>query len=394
MKIPMHYRVLGYYRIRTEEKYRTRLQNILLVLRIPSYADKNGSFFISRFDKQRVQAAAKRERLPLSVSGMLGVPRFLKTQRYRIGIPIGVLLGTLLVAIGSNTVWRVDISGNEMISEEKIEEELAEIGFGVGSRCTGTDYDSLIATYRLLHPEIAWMGIYTQGTTAYVRVIENERRKEEKNIVLPSHLIATEDAIIERMEIAHGTSVVRQGSVVKKGDILALGIANGAYYDRILPAEGVVIGKVSKQLSVIIPRVEEEKKEIFREIESLSLNFFQKTINIFKKNNKNALDYVIIKRKEVLRLGERLPLPWGYTVKETVYYTVEQTKREEDVLIRDGMSAMDAMIRNEVGEGELLSKKIHTEEKDGAIVIYATVEYTKNIADRLSFAVGNGEDGG
>ena len=301
-----------------------------------------------------------------------------------------LLLGVFVLLWGSNTVWRLEISGNEQVLAEKIETDLLELGFGVGSRTKGVNYDSLIASYRLFHPEIAWMGIYVQGTTAYVRVIENERREDKIESLLPSHLVASEDAVIESCEISHGTSVVKKGNVVKKGEVLVLGIASGASYDRIMAAEGNIIGRVSKTVSVEIPCTVTEKKEVFRAPVSITLNFFQKKLNIFKKTNKNALDYVIIERKETLCLWKGLPLPLGYTVQEAVYYTEEEVERQASALLLDGMDAIEAQIRNEVGDGELLSKKIYVQEKNGALVIGATIEYTKNIAERLSLVLGDG----
>ena len=394
MNIPVFYRICGYYRIRTEEKYQTRLRNIFLVLHIPSYMDKNGCFYLMRRDKERVAASAKRERLPLTVSEACGIPSVLKRQRHRAGIPLGVMLGIFLLILGSNTIWRVEVSGNEQISGEEIEADLSALGFGVGSSSQGVDYNTLIAAYRLAHPEIAWMGIYSRGTTAYIRVIENERHEEEGGSLLPSHLVAGEDAVIESCEISHGTSVVRVGSVVKKGDVLALGIAKGSSYDRIMAAEGCIIGRVSKTLSLEIPYVATEKKEVFRKVESISLNFFQKILNFFKNTNKNALDYVIIERKEMLRLWNGITLPFGFTVKEAVYYTEQQVTRNISDLLLEGMNVIEAMIRNEIGSGDLISKNIQVQEKDGSLLVLATVEYTKNIAERLSFALGDGGSGG
>lgn len=339
-------------------------------------------------------AEAKRERLPLTVGKLLGGAHFLYAQRHRIGILIGAFLGMLLLVLGCNVVWRMEITGNDRIPDERIEEELADLGFGVGSFCSAQNYDSLIAVYRSLHPEIAWMGIYTVGTTAYVRVIENERRGGEENQPLPSHLVANADALILETDITHGTAVVQRGSVVKKGDVLVLGVSNGVNYDHVMAASGVVIGRVSERIVVEIPKKIEEKNELYRETVDFSLNFFQKTINIFKKTNKNSSDYVIIKRKEVLHLKEGIILPIGYTVKEAVYYSVEQRERQTEELLREGVSELDAKVRCAVGDGELLSKKIRWEEQDDILVLYATVEYTKNIAERLLISASGGENGG
>ena len=100
------------------------------------------------------------------------------------------------------------------------------------------------------------------------------------------------------------------------------------------------------------------------------------------------MDYVIIERKEGLSLPGGISLPFGYTVREAILYETRETELGKAEAIREGSAALAQKIRAATAGGEVLSRRVEISEEDGACVLYATVEYTKNIAERLPFAVG------
>lgn len=385
--LPIYVRIFGYYCIKTDDKYKTRLQNLLFTARINAYSDKEGNVFVSRRDKAKLLAAAKKERLTLSIGELLGLPRFLILKKHRIGIPLGIFLGALILFLGSNTVWRVEVSGNVEIAEDEIVRDLSALGFGVGSRTRADNYDDIITAYRLEHPEIAWMGIYTQGTTACVRVIENEVQNSTSESKQPSNLVATADAVIVRLDVLHGSSVVKPGSVVKKGDVLAIGVVSGAHSDTVLSAEGKIIGRVTESFSVEVPYLQKEKVEVERKKVGIDLIFFEKTINIFKKTSKTPMGYVIIERKEGFALPNGHVLPWSFGIREMIVYEEREYRLDKADAIFEGTALLESKIRTAVEDGELLSRSVRIEEREDACVLYATVEYTKNIAESLPFTV-------
>lgn len=386
LKPPLLLRIFGYYLVKAEKKYVTRLQNLFFTAAIVAYPDGENGFYIRARDKQRLLLLIKKERLSVTVSTLLGVPHRLVVNRFRIGVPIGVLLSILLLFMGTNTVWRVEISGNEQISSSVIEEGLSELGFGIGSKTNRENYDDIVTAYRLKHPDIAWMGIYTSGTTAHVRIIENKMQKPNIGEKTVTNLVATEDALVLRLDVAHGKSVVKAGNVVKKGDVLVLGLLGGAHSDTVLPAEGAVIGRVAKDITVEIPYLQTEKVEKKRKILEMDLFFFEKTINIFKKTSKTPMDYVIIERKEELTPA-KTALPFGFLVREAVYYQENERYLTKDEAIAEGKTLLDREIRQAVGDGELFVRRAWVEEKEGACVLHATIEFSKNIAEALPFTV-------
>ena len=387
MRIPLYHRVLGYYPVKAAPTAKTRIKNLIYTEHIVSYEDED-CFYIPRRQLTLLLSAAKKDRLTLSVGALLGLPCFLKKHRSRLGIPLGVFLACFILVYGSSRVWRVEIMGNQMVSDEIIEQNLAELGFGVGSPTKIDNVQEYAVAYRLAHSDIAWMGIYTEGTTAYVKVLENVVKEEEHTEKAPAHLVASADALIVRTEVLHGTTVVKRGEVVKRGDALVLGWIKGAHNDTFLRAEGSVIGEITEVVTVEIPYRQEEKIEKTREKSQITLNFFEKHINIFKKTTQNASDYAIIERKERLSLANGLLLPVSYTVFETVFYETRERILTPAEAIEAGREQLSQQVKERVEEGTLLDCEIKVEEGENGCVLRARIRYTKNIALPQPFLLG------
>ena len=388
MKPPIYCRILGYYRVWVSEKDQTRLQNLIFTEHVVAYRIDASAFYIPQSQKKRLLAAAEKKHIPIFCSGIQGMPELLTRYRTRIGIPIGALFATLLLVLGTHTVWHVEISGNETVAKETIRDGLQTLGFGIGSPTDQENYDQLIAAYRLKYPSIAWMGIYTQGTTAYVRVIENKSVSDGANAPdYPSNLVADLDGVIVRVEAEAGTPVVTPGTVVKKGDALVLGWVKGVCNDRILPAKGSVVARVSETICVRVPYEEVQKIEKERKIAQISVNFFEKRINIFKKNNTNATDYVIIEKEKPFRLLGGCVLPFGFSWKEAILYDEERVILDPVAARLRAQEELEARVRTAVGGGDILFRRVWEEEADDAIVLCALIEYTRNIAVSVPFTV-------
>ncbi|MBQ9736191.1 MAG: sporulation protein YqfD [Clostridia bacterium] len=390
MRIPLFYRLLGYHVIKVEEKSKTRLENLLFVARIPFFYRDDGAVLIPHKEKERLKQALKRERLSVSLGEVSGFPCFLRQNLYRIGIPIGALFAALLIYFGSHTVWQVCVSGTETVSPNAVVEGLASLGFGVGSATGKTDFEALSLAYRLQDPSVAWMGIYTHGTTAYVKVIENKRPREDVGDSTPSHLVATTDAVIVQTNVLHGQLCVKAGDVVRAGDMLVLGFVKGAHGDVFLQAEGSIKGRISESFSIPISVTEIQKTESRREKIGIELNFFGKVIKIFEKTPQNASDYVIINRNRefLLPTGKKLPFSLRYT--EALLYTEDALTLSESEALLAALDAADALVRQRVGAGELLKKDIKIQTLDGEKSLLVSVEYTKDIAEQKPISLGLG----
>ena len=98
------------------------------------------------------------------------------------------------------------------------------------------------------------------------------------------------------------------------------------------------------------------------------------------------MDYVIIERKEAITLWG-CTLPFGFSVREAVYYEEIPRTLSKSEAIHEGSAELEQKIRKAVGDGELLWRHVRIVEKEDACLLHATIEYTKNIAETLPFTV-------
>ncbi|MBO5653718.1 MAG: sporulation protein YqfD [Clostridia bacterium] len=381
MKIPLHDLLLGYYLFQVQGKDKTRFINLLLKTRAIASPLKNGAIAVAAIHKKRVWAAAESQNIAVFVSPLMGLPAYLGLVLARPGVIVGALVFCLLLGFGGSRVWRVDIEGNQRVSDAVIESNLASLGFGTGSAYRKADLVGLAEEYRLRFPHLSYVSIYMEGTVAKVKVRETEEgENEETGSDTPSFLVAAQDAIIHRVAVTHGTPTVSIGQVVKKGDVLVSGLVTGAHDDHLLSAEGEVIGEVQEVIFVEIPLSRVEKTNIIRKKGQFSIIFFGKCINIFTNSGKIGQRYDTIEREKIWRLPNGLPLPLSFHSVDFLLYEEEEIPLGKTEALRKAQREMGEQLSSLIQNGELLGKTETVIEKDGKWMLACRVRYTTNIA--------------
>ena len=384
MKIPFHNRLFGYYEVETDKKYRMRLINLFLKHRIVAHPKEPCRWVVAAHHASRLMRLAREEEIPLSRSALLGAPSFFLRYLRRPGISLGICLFCFLLFVGSRYVWRVEVEGNERVPDAVIEENLKSLGFGVGTPFHRVDLSALAEEYRTSFSHVSYMSVYMKGTVARVKVQETDSADvDESEEALPSHLVASRDAVIYRMDVSHGTPVVSVGQVVKKGDVLVSGLVTGAHADTLLAADGRVFGEVSETVLVEISYKQTHQHIKKHEKQQISINFFGKTINIFTNTGKMDQTYGTIERDKIWYLPNGVPLPVSLSVTDRVYYESEEEEIGYAAALRLAQAELKTRLSLLLGEGELLGKIQSVTVKDGKLVLCCTVRYTANIADTV-----------
>ena len=153
------------------------------------------------------------------------------------------------------------------------------MGVSVGSFLPRMDFEAICNEYRLSHPEIAWMGMYREGTVLRVKILETASYEEEEKPPY-ANIVAAADGVITDIAVSRGTAVVKKGQTVKKGDLLVSGVLIGNGQETLLSAEAVVMGQREEEISVFIPYLQTQSVEGETVLEEILINFFGKTINI------------------------------------------------------------------------------------------------------------------
>jgi similar to stage IV sporulation protein len=315
-----------------------------------------------------------------------GIPHFLMRQRRRWGLFFGAIVALIMILASDNYIWDIRVTGNERVTYTELRDTLSECGLRVGSRIRELDVDSIETKTMLACKDISWMTINIQGTHANIQIREAGKKPEEDKPTSPSNLVAIRDGQIEYLEIFSGSAVVKGGDVVRKGDILVSGIYDSNHYGMFVTrSSGKVFARTKRSFTVEIPLEYERKMLIESKTVEKYLIFFSKEIKVFENAGNMGSSCDTIESVELLSFFGKDRLPVGVKTKTALFYEAEKCRYTETEAMELAYYRLGEIIRNELCEAELLSKRIECEITDKAYVLYCTVECVENIAVMQEF---------
>lgn len=380
--------ILGYVTIEIEGYFIERFINacnsqkiFLWNLKRPKTTIIKVNVTISDFKK--LKSIAKQTKCRVNICEKKGTPFFFHRYQKRKIFILFFLLVIIGIATLSNFIWNIEITGNDRINKQEIEQILLESNLKVGKSKMRLDTKEVIDKIRLIRSDIAWVGIEIRGTNAIVKIVEADLKPD----IIPEdeycNIVATKEAMIVKVSAGNGTPVVKEGDIVTKGSILVGGWLEGKYTGmRYVHANGEVQAKVWYSEKIRIP-FKQAKKEATGNQEnkySVKINNFQ--INLSKRVSKFE-NYDTIEENKKLRLFSDFYLP--IEIQKTTYqeyenkqvsYTLEEAKKMAE---EQAMQKLDEQIED---KKSIINKKVkekHTEEYVEVEVIYEVLE---NIATK------------
>ncbi|MGN1097574.1 MAG: sporulation protein YqfD, partial [Clostridia bacterium] len=189
------------------------------------------------------------EELPQGLSmGKLrehGAPRILRRFKKRFLLLGGIPLIVGLIALFSQFVWRVEISGGNTDLQKEVAAFLEEKNVRSGVTKRSIDQTTIKREAILSIDDLLWLWVDIKGTTAYVNIAERNM-PPEMTTDEPSNVIASESGVVEKITTLQGTPMVSEGETVEKGSILISGAIESERIEETMfrHGEGVVIARV------------------------------------------------------------------------------------------------------------------------------------------------------
>ncbi len=384
--------LFGYRRVCAQKEFAADLLNLCLKAEI-SYADfrvdESGEISFScglRSAKQLIELA-NGEGVPICVSAARGLPKQLYQRRLRWGLILGSFCASVLLFLSTQFVWSVRITGNETMSANEVYRELTDAGFGIGSYLPRFSASNLENRVLLSSDRLAWISVHMDGTVAVVQVVERHTADEESP-AKPANLIALFDGQIEMIELYRGDCVVKIGQAVQKGQLLVSGVydseALGARFTR---AAGRIWARTEHQFEVRIPLNYVEKCYVDEKIGAITLNFFEKSMKIFKNTGNDSGGCDIIEEENHLDMIGPNPLPFSLSVQSLHYYREEERVRTPEEALELAYAALADLLKGFSADTQLLSKEIKTTLTDSEVILVCTVNCIEDIALQSEFEV-------
>ncbi|MCI8891802.1 MAG: sporulation protein YqfD [Eubacterium sp.] len=191
-------------------------------------------FYISVEGFRCLKPLLKKSGTHIKISRKNGIPFFFFRYRKRKILFASVFVCMLILFTLSRFVWKININGNDSVTDDSMLQFLEEKNSSYGTPVSEIDCTKLEEEIRSCFDSIIWTSVKREGTTLTVDVQENLIvASQPSNAQLPEELknqdekgydlLALHDGTIESIYVRKGTPMVRQGDIVKKGDVLVSG---------------------------------------------------------------------------------------------------------------------------------------------------------------------------
>ena len=379
------YKLIGYIRINVEGFYIEKFINI---------CRQNGIFLwgikrekasimhtnISIKDFKKIKRITKQINCRVHIERKKGLPFFLDRYKKRKIFVIGLIAILLIIFGTSNFVWNIEVVGNEKINKDELIQELKEQGLEIGTQKRKINKNEIINTIRLKRNDVSWVGINIKGTNVTVKIVETEEKPEIINQDEYCNIVANKDALIQKIDSTKGTSVVKEGDLVKKGSILIGGWMEGKYTGvRYVHGAGKVMGKVWYTETARVQLKEEKIEKTGKEEKKYRINFNNFQINLYKTLSKFE-NYDTIYTDKKVKIFSDFYLPVSFTECnnfETISKTEEYTQEEaKNIAIERAEKKLAEQVTN---SDDIQDKKINVITTNDYVEVEVIYEVLENI---------------
>lgn len=374
----------GYVNIVVEGYYIERFINICSNKQIDLWNLKridsitiNASIKISEFKK--LKQICKKTKCKVKIKNKKGLPFIVRKYKKR-KVFIGFLLLIIIVIISlSNFVWNIDVEGTTNINPQEIINIAKKEGLDIGKLKGSIDTKKIINQIRLKRDDVAWAGIEIKGTNVKIKIAEADKKPEIIDESEFCNIVADKDGIISKVSARNGTPLVKQGDVVKKGDIIIAGWLEGKYTDKqYVHSQGEVTAKVyyTSTQNVELKEVQKIETGNIDKSYAIKVNNFQinlpKTLPKFQK-------YDTIETNKKLKLFSDFYLPIEIVEKEykeyeetTIIHSIEEAKQI-------GIDRAAEQLQENLKDKKITNKEVKVKSEPNSVEVEVIYEVEEKI---------------
>ena len=247
----------------------------------------------------------------------------IKRYKKRLGIAAGLIAAMMLIFYLSNTVLRIEVYGNESVSDERVKSILHDYGIKIGAFIPSLDLRESENEILTALDTFRWIGIRSSGCRILVDISEISEKPEMIPITTPCNVIAACDAqIVDIRNVYLGMLVPMLYDGVHKGDILISGTVDGKLdHDYFVHAMGEIIGRYDSEVTFEQPYLD-RSINYGTEKTKKSLYLFGLRVPLYL-NKEEKFEYEYSERIKYAQLFG-LEFPIGIVIAEIKPYTEDE----------------------------------------------------------------------
>ena len=224
--------------------------------RIKRQSPKAITGWVPQRDYQKLCDLASQRGWSVSSVGLGGLSLWTAKMKGRWGMAVGCLIMALLIAVALQFIWQVEIIGAGAY-EGDVRTCLIQKGVGVGTFKGKLDLKKLQNELEWRYPQVAWVHTSLRGSTLVVRLVEGVPVPEVAPYGAPGDVVAARAGVIVSVEPQAGTPLVKNGDIVKAGQMLIEGLERRGSDEQVtVKARGRILARVWDQVRIRIPATE------------------------------------------------------------------------------------------------------------------------------------------
>ena len=199
---------------------------------------------IPKDDFVQIKNIAKKTKCKVKIERKVGLPFIINKYRKRKIFLIAIILIAIFIFIITKFVWNIEVVGNNTIPKEEIIELVNRYGIKIGELKNNINTKKICNLIMIDREDIAWLGITIKGTNVIINIKEASEIPEiiDRNEICD--IVSNKDAIISKIIVQNGTARVKEGDIVKQGDLLVEGIMESEHMEnRLVHSEATIYGK-------------------------------------------------------------------------------------------------------------------------------------------------------
>ncbi len=315
----------------------------------------------------------------ISIIEKSGLPSILNKYKHRYGLFVGALLFVSLFYIISLFVWDIQITGNDIISTQKIFEQLEANGLKKGKLKSSYDIKNIENDFLSQNDNISWISVNLKGTVAFVEIREKNEKIEIVDSSKPSNIYASRDGVIASIKAYMGYGVVKVGDTVTAGDI----IVSGEYTDKYgkeykLHSYAKVMAYTTHSYTVTVPYKVTQQQITGKNKKYYTIMFTRFDIPLYFKKNIRYNNYSKNESYKKFKLTNNFVLP--FSIKKTTYSETENItfSKTKDIALMEAYEKLDDIQNNLIGI-EVLNKTYDVIENDDGITVKVLLDCYEDI---------------
>lgn len=340
-------------------------------------------------DYKNIKILAKKSKVRLHILNKNGFPFIISKYFERIGLPIGGLLGLIIIFILSNFIWIVNVNGAETVSEKMIKDYLSKNNVSTGCYKSNIDSDAMKRDLLLNIDELKWASININGCVADIEVKEKVKKPKIEDTSAPCNIKAKRDGVITKIEAKSGKAVVLNGSGVVKNQLLVSGIIENSerneYKYSYTHASAKVFADITEIRQIKINKNYNYSYLSGNNIKRNRINFLwlEFPVNLSFKTYEN---YIVDNSVESVILNQNiLPIKIEtQTTKEVLTERSEINKKQLSTVINNSSLLYEIF---EKGDSKLKNKNLHVETNKNNYLCSVSYVFNENIAYSSEFSV-------